>query len=54
MKVFGRNEIDGSDSHENGKREIGNIIIWLKVIFSWVLNPNSNVHYGQNYNKSDN
>jgi nucleoside diphosphate kinase len=34
MKVFGRNVIHGSDSLENGKRKIGNIIIWLKVIFS--------------------
>jgi nucleoside diphosphate kinase len=34
MKVFGKNVIHESDSHENGKHEIGNIIIWLKVIFS--------------------
>ncbi|XP_059441006.1 nucleoside diphosphate kinase II, chloroplastic-like [Corylus avellana] len=29
----GRNVIHGSDSPENGKREIGNIILWLKLIF---------------------
>jgi hypothetical protein len=54
MNFFGRNVIHGSDSPENGKREIGNIIFRLKVIFPLVLNPNSYVDYAQNYNESDN
>jgi hypothetical protein len=52
MKFFGRNVVHGSDSPENGNREIGNIVLWLKMIFPLVLKPNFDVHY--DYNISDN
>lgn len=43
MRIFGRNVIHGSDSPENGKREIGNITLGSTVILHSGHNSSSNI-----------
>lgn len=45
MRIFGRNVIHGSDSPENGKREIGNVTIGSTVILHSGHNSSSNISH---------